>query len=148
MRANERCDDGNDIDSDACLNTCAPAVCGDGVIWDGRRAVMMETVLQRMAARTAAMRRSAGTGSSVVIWRLRTPGLRSVMTATKRARTDVRRSAWLRYAVMVGSTPTKPVTTGTELRQTAAQRVHRRPLRRWNPAARPGAWRAGLRVLR
>ena len=90
---------------------------------------MMETVLQRMAARTAAMRRSAVTGSSVVIWRLRTPGLRSVMTATKRAQTDARRSAWLRYAVMVGSTPTKPVMMGTESRQTAA------PARASPPAA-------------
>ena len=31
----EECDDGNDSDNDACLNTCTFATCGDGVTWDG-----------------------------------------------------------------------------------------------------------------
>jgi cysteine-rich repeat protein len=31
----ELCDDGNDIDNDACLSTCEPASCGDGVVWYG-----------------------------------------------------------------------------------------------------------------
>ena len=34
----ERCDDGNDVETDACLSTCAPAVCGDGVVWEEREA--------------------------------------------------------------------------------------------------------------
>lgn len=31
----ERCDDGNTIDTDGCRATCVPAVCGDGVVWAG-----------------------------------------------------------------------------------------------------------------
>jgi hypothetical protein len=31
----EACDDGNRSDADACLNTCKPAVCGDGVLQEG-----------------------------------------------------------------------------------------------------------------
>ena len=102
---------------------------------------MMETVLQRMAARTAAMRRSAVT----VVRRdlaVEDAGFEECDDGNQRAQTDARRSAWLRYAVMVRSTPTKPVMMGTESRQTAA------PARASPPAAmesgRPGAWR-GLR---
>ncbi|MEZ4383609.1 MAG: DUF4215 domain-containing protein [Nannocystaceae bacterium] len=32
---NEACDDGNDVDGDACTNACAEAACGDGVVYDG-----------------------------------------------------------------------------------------------------------------
>ena len=31
----EECDDGNDIDTDACLSTCKDAVCGDGHVHEG-----------------------------------------------------------------------------------------------------------------
>ncbi|MEE2836819.1 MAG: hypothetical protein VYB65_12450, partial [Myxococcota bacterium] len=31
----ERCDDGNDDETDACLNNCTPARCGDGVVRAG-----------------------------------------------------------------------------------------------------------------
>ena len=31
----EQCDDGNDIDTDACTNECKDAVCGDGIVRDG-----------------------------------------------------------------------------------------------------------------
>jgi cysteine-rich repeat protein len=31
----EECDDGNDIDTDACTNECKHAVCGDGIVWEG-----------------------------------------------------------------------------------------------------------------
>jgi cysteine-rich repeat protein len=31
----EACDDGNANDSDACLHTCRPAACGDGLVWAG-----------------------------------------------------------------------------------------------------------------
>ena len=34
LEEGEECDDGNDEDTDACLNNCFSAVCGDGVIWD------------------------------------------------------------------------------------------------------------------
>jgi cysteine-rich repeat protein len=33
--AGELCDDGNDIDTDACTNRCRPAGCGDGSVWEG-----------------------------------------------------------------------------------------------------------------
>lgn len=33
--AGEQCDDGNDSNSDACLNNCENAGCGDGYVWDG-----------------------------------------------------------------------------------------------------------------
>ena len=32
------CDDGNSEDTDECTGNCAPAVCGDGVVWFGREA--------------------------------------------------------------------------------------------------------------
>jgi cysteine-rich repeat protein len=32
VEAGEQCDDGNDIDTDACRNSCAWATCGDGVV--------------------------------------------------------------------------------------------------------------------
>lgn len=31
----EPCDDGNDVDTDACTNACAMASCGDGIVWTG-----------------------------------------------------------------------------------------------------------------
>jgi cysteine-rich repeat protein len=31
----EQCDDGNELDTDACLPTCVPAACGDGVVHNG-----------------------------------------------------------------------------------------------------------------
>jgi cysteine-rich repeat protein len=31
----EACDDGNDVDTDACLNSCSAATCGDGYVQDG-----------------------------------------------------------------------------------------------------------------
>jgi cysteine-rich repeat protein len=31
----ELCDDGNDIDTDACTNACEPATCGDGIVHEG-----------------------------------------------------------------------------------------------------------------
>ena len=31
----ERCDDGNEESGDACLNSCATASCGDGILWVG-----------------------------------------------------------------------------------------------------------------
>ena len=34
----ERCDDGNDDETDACLNNCTPARCGDGVVRAALRA--------------------------------------------------------------------------------------------------------------
>ena len=34
----EECDDGNDIDTDDCTNSCKTPVCGDGVVWDGHEA--------------------------------------------------------------------------------------------------------------
>jgi MYXO-CTERM domain-containing protein len=33
--APEECDDGNDDNTDACLDTCVPATCGDGFTWSG-----------------------------------------------------------------------------------------------------------------
>jgi cysteine-rich repeat protein len=30
----EECDDGNELDNDACLSTCRPAICGDGTVCD------------------------------------------------------------------------------------------------------------------
>ncbi|TXD44283.1 DUF4215 domain-containing protein [Lujinxingia vulgaris] len=33
--AGEVCDDGNDVDTDACTNTCQPATCGDGIVEEG-----------------------------------------------------------------------------------------------------------------
>ena len=32
VEASEECDDGNDVDDDACLSTCVAATCGDGVL--------------------------------------------------------------------------------------------------------------------
>jgi len=29
----EACDDGNDVATDACTDTCRPATCGDGIVW-------------------------------------------------------------------------------------------------------------------
>jgi cysteine-rich repeat protein len=34
----EACDDGNTIDNDGCRADCTPAVCGDGVVWNGHEA--------------------------------------------------------------------------------------------------------------
>ena len=34
-QASEECDDGNDDDTDGCLNDCTLARCGDGVVWAG-----------------------------------------------------------------------------------------------------------------
>ena len=34
----ETCDDGNDVDTDACRNQCIDARCGDGVVWAGTEA--------------------------------------------------------------------------------------------------------------
>ena len=31
----EQCDDGNDVNRDACTNACREAVCGDGIVWRG-----------------------------------------------------------------------------------------------------------------
>lgn len=33
--AGEACDDGNDVDTDACTNTCTLAACGDGIVYVG-----------------------------------------------------------------------------------------------------------------
>lgn len=35
MEGNEACDDGNLVNTDACLNDCQPASCGDGFVQDG-----------------------------------------------------------------------------------------------------------------
>ena len=35
VEGDEACDDGNDIDTDACLSNCAAAACGDGVVQEG-----------------------------------------------------------------------------------------------------------------
>ena len=35
IEANEACDDGNLANTDACLDTCQPATCGDGFVQDG-----------------------------------------------------------------------------------------------------------------
>ena len=32
LQDGERCDDGNDIDTDACTSKCQPARCGDGIV--------------------------------------------------------------------------------------------------------------------
>ena len=32
LSSSETCDDGNDVDEDACTNSCTAAVCGDGVL--------------------------------------------------------------------------------------------------------------------
>ena len=32
----EQCDDGTAANTDACLDTCIPARCGDGFVWEGR----------------------------------------------------------------------------------------------------------------
>ena len=34
VEGDEQCDDGNEIDTDACTNLCTEAVCGDGIVWD------------------------------------------------------------------------------------------------------------------
>ncbi len=34
----ETCDDGNRVDTDACTSKCEPAVCGDGIVWEGMEA--------------------------------------------------------------------------------------------------------------
>ena len=34
----EECDDGNTVDTDACLKSCKKAVCGDGIVWAGQEA--------------------------------------------------------------------------------------------------------------
>lgn len=31
----EGCDDGNHVATDACTDTCVPATCGDGIVWEG-----------------------------------------------------------------------------------------------------------------
>lgn len=36
LSAWEECDDGNTSNTDACLNTCVAATCGDGHTWEGR----------------------------------------------------------------------------------------------------------------
>ncbi|MCY1059543.1 DUF4215 domain-containing protein [Nannocystis sp. SCPEA4] len=33
--AGEPCDDGNQVDTDACTNACTLAACGDGIVWSG-----------------------------------------------------------------------------------------------------------------
>jgi cysteine-rich repeat protein len=35
VEAPEECDDGNQVDTDACLTTCQDATCGDGIVWAG-----------------------------------------------------------------------------------------------------------------
>ncbi|MGB1013186.1 MAG: DUF4215 domain-containing protein [Nannocystaceae bacterium] len=35
VEGNEACDDGNDVETDECLNTCEAAACGDGVVQEG-----------------------------------------------------------------------------------------------------------------
>ena len=35
VNGEEECDDGNDVDTDACPGTCLLARCGDGFAWDG-----------------------------------------------------------------------------------------------------------------
>ena len=35
LEAGEQCDDGNDNNTDACLNNCMNAHCGDGAVWGG-----------------------------------------------------------------------------------------------------------------
>ncbi len=35
VQPGEGCDDGNDDNNDACLNSCQEATCGDGVVWQG-----------------------------------------------------------------------------------------------------------------
>jgi cysteine-rich repeat protein len=36
LEPGEQCDDGNDFDGDACTNSCRPAGCGDGSVWEGQ----------------------------------------------------------------------------------------------------------------
>ncbi|MEN0060721.1 MAG: DUF4215 domain-containing protein [Myxococcota bacterium] len=36
VEGEEACDDGNDVDTDACTNVCEAAVCGDGIVWAGQ----------------------------------------------------------------------------------------------------------------
>ncbi|MCF7812829.1 DUF4215 domain-containing protein [Candidatus Gracilibacteria bacterium] len=35
---NETCDDGNNLNTDGCLNSCTVASCGDGFVWSGQEA--------------------------------------------------------------------------------------------------------------
>ena len=35
IQPGEECDDGNDINDDACTNTCALPACGDGILQPG-----------------------------------------------------------------------------------------------------------------
>jgi cysteine-rich repeat protein len=41
----EQCDDGNDIDTDACPTTCRNATCGDGFVWEGNEACERDQML-------------------------------------------------------------------------------------------------------
>lgn len=34
----EACDDGNDVNRDACTSECEEAFCGDGIVWNGQEA--------------------------------------------------------------------------------------------------------------
>lgn len=36
VEGDEDCDDGNDVDEDACTNECDDAICGDGIVWVGQ----------------------------------------------------------------------------------------------------------------
>ena len=116
----ERCDDGNEVETDDCLSSCAPASCGDGVVHEGLRAATMGTRLRTTAAPCCVRWRAAATASAGSISRRKIRVLRSVMTATKRTQTVARRSVYLSAAAPVASTQEKPAMTATSETPTAA----------------------------
>lgn len=58
VQAGEACDDGNDVDTDACTASCRVAQCGDGItrgdLGPEERVVMMAMITPPMVATTVA----------------------------------------------------------------------------------------------
>ena len=88
----EACDDGNEVDEDACLTGCRVAVCGDGVVHadvgEGAPVLRLMTVTSKTptAAWRRALRRAAAMVSFAAISKRVTSVLKPVMTATTMTR--------------------------------------------------------------
>ena len=65
----EACDDGNEDNGDTCLNTCAAARCGDGMVRIGVEECDDGNQLQTDAFNNCAQRRAAATGWCKTAWR-------------------------------------------------------------------------------
>ena len=103
----EQCDDGNNINTDACTNACEVARCGDGVaradLGAGEGAMkpaMMATSRIMTSAPPTVSLPSAVTGSYESIYRKGCPGLRAVTTPMTMTPMRVVTAAPSRAAVM------------------------------------------------